>query len=93
MYGNDPRVLSLLQMVLASMHKYLPFVHVVRASDKMALHCSPTASFAFPETEFMAVTAYQVRSVGIGVTAEDETLRLVSVHDLRSRLFAERGHH
>lgn len=76
MMRNASRMLSLLQMVLASMHKYIPFVHVVRASDKMALHCSPTASFAFPETEFMAVTAYQVRSIRIRAKAADQILTL-----------------
>ena len=50
-----------LQLVLTSMHKYLPYIHVVRANDITALHCSPTATFSFPDTEFVAVTAYQVR--------------------------------
>jgi T-box protein 6 len=49
------------QVVLASMHKYMPRIHVVKTSDIMALSCSPTATFTFPETEFIAVTAYQVK--------------------------------
>lgn len=52
---------NLLQMVLTSMHKYRPRVVVVRARDAAALAWgAPHAAFSFPETEFIAVTAYQV---------------------------------
>jgi hypothetical protein len=43
------------------MHKYIPHIHVVKTSDYGALSRSPTATFIFPETEFIAVTAYQVK--------------------------------
>ncbi|KAL1132181.1 hypothetical protein AAG570_010138 [Ranatra chinensis] len=46
-------------LVLTSMHKYQPRIHIVKASDVLAVHWSPTATFTFPETEFIAVTAYQ----------------------------------
>ncbi|XP_068629834.1 T-box transcription factor TBX6-like [Battus philenor] len=47
-------------MVLTSMHKYRPRVVVVRARDAAALAWgAPHAAFSFPETEFIAVTAYQ----------------------------------
>ncbi|RZF44372.1 hypothetical protein LSTR_LSTR007947 [Laodelphax striatellus] len=46
-------------IVLTSMHKYMPTIHLVMASDVLAVHWSPTASFRFKETEFVAVTAYQ----------------------------------
>lgn len=47
-------------MVLTSMHKYRPRVLVVRARDAAALAWgAPHAAFSFPETEFIAVTAYQ----------------------------------
>ncbi|KAF6206962.1 hypothetical protein GE061_018199 [Apolygus lucorum] len=46
-------------LVLTSMHKYQPRVHVIKASDILALHWSPTLTVTFPETEFIAVTAYQ----------------------------------
>ncbi|KAM3963033.1 dorsocross1 [Aphomia sociella] len=47
-------------MVLTSMHKYRPKVLVVRARDAAALMWgAPQTSFSFPETEFIAVTAYQ----------------------------------
>lgn len=50
-------------MVLTSMHKYRPRVLVVRARDAAALAWgAPHASFSFAETEFIAVTAYQVRT-------------------------------
>lgn len=48
------------QIVLNSMHKYLPRVHIVMATDILAIHWSPRATFEFVETEFIAVTAYQV---------------------------------
>lgn len=49
------------QMVLTSMHKYRPRAVVVRARDAAALAWgAPHAAFSFPETEFIAVTAYQV---------------------------------
>lgn len=48
-------------MVLTSMHKYRPRVLVVRARDAAALAWgAPHAAFSFQETEFIAVTAYQV---------------------------------
>ncbi|KAH8370349.1 hypothetical protein KR093_003125 [Drosophila rubida] len=46
-------------IVLASMHKYQPRLHVVRAADLSQLHWAPQQAFIFPETEFIAVTAYQ----------------------------------
>ncbi|CAB0001634.1 unnamed protein product [Nesidiocoris tenuis] len=46
-------------LVLTSMHKYQPRIHVILASDILALHWSPTITVTFPETQFIAVTAYQ----------------------------------
>ncbi|XP_055350673.1 T-box transcription factor TBX3-like [Paramacrobiotus metropolitanus] len=45
--------------ILNSMHKYLPRVHVVRASDLRGLAYNAYRTFVFPETAFIAVTAYQ----------------------------------
>lgn len=42
------------------MHKYQPRIHIVRTSDPSQIPWSPQKSFAFNETEFVAVTAYQV---------------------------------
>lgn len=50
------------QVVLTSMHKYQPRIHIVRTSDPSQIPWSPQKSFAFNETEFVAVTAYQVRT-------------------------------
>ena len=45
------------------MHKYQPRVHVVRKRDHTAsvidLHSKEAKTFEFPETSFIAVTAYQ----------------------------------
>lgn len=44
-------------LVLTSMHKYRPMFHIVRASDHAVF------SVDFPETEFVAVTAYQNEAI------------------------------
>lgn len=46
-------------IVLASMHKYQPRLHIIRTSNLSQLPWSPQQAFVFPETEFVAVTAYQ----------------------------------
>ncbi|XP_055350664.1 T-box transcription factor TBX3-like isoform X2 [Paramacrobiotus metropolitanus] len=45
--------------ILNSMHKYQPRLHIVRASDLSRVFFSACRSFVFPETQFVAVTAYQ----------------------------------
>ncbi|KAF7687642.1 T-box transcription factor TBX3 isoform X2 [Silurus meridionalis] len=45
--------------ILNSMHKYQPRLHVARADDLLKLPYSGFRTFVFPETEFIAVTAYQ----------------------------------
>lgn len=52
------------QIVLTSMHKYVPIVWIVRCDDHediSNLYMQPSKAFQFEETEFIAVTAYQVR--------------------------------
>ncbi|XP_054734878.1 T-box transcription factor TBX6-like [Anastrepha obliqua] len=46
-------------IVLASMHKYQSRLHIIRTSDLTQLPWAPQQAFVFPETEFVAVTAYQ----------------------------------
>lgn len=46
-----------MQIVLNSMHKYQPRLHVFRHLNKKDVE--KVHSVDFPETEFMAVTAYQ----------------------------------
>lgn len=48
-----------LQIMLNSLHKYEPQVHIVRVGGphRMVMNCS------FPETQFIAVTAYQNEEV------------------------------
>lgn len=41
------------------MHKYQPRFHIVRANDILKLPYSTFRTYVFPETEFVAVTAYQ----------------------------------
>ncbi|XP_061418104.1 T-box transcription factor TBX2-B-like isoform X1 [Lethenteron reissneri] len=45
--------------ILNSMHKYQPRFHVVRASELLRLPYSTFRTYVFPETQFLAVTAYQ----------------------------------
>ncbi|KAM4620323.1 T-box transcription factor TBX2b-like [Polymixia lowei] len=45
--------------ILNSMHKYQPRFHIVKANDIMRLPYSTFRTYVFPETEFIAVTAYQ----------------------------------
>ncbi|XP_057681656.1 T-box transcription factor TBX21 [Corythoichthys intestinalis] len=54
---------NLAQMiVLQSLHKYQPRLHVVEVKEdgvEDAFHASKAQTFVFPETQFIAVTAYQ----------------------------------
>lgn len=56
-------LLLFLQTILNSMHKYQPRFHVVRANDILKLPYSTFKTYVFPETEFIAVTAYQNEKV------------------------------
>ncbi|XP_018570607.1 T-box transcription factor mls-1-like [Anoplophora glabripennis] len=46
-------------LVLSSMHKYQPRIIIAKTSDPRAVAWAPSVSVAFPETQFIAVTAYQ----------------------------------
>ncbi|XP_038059551.1 T-box transcription factor TBX2-like isoform X2 [Patiria miniata] len=46
-------------IILNSMHKYQPRFHIVQANDVFSLRWNSFVTFAFPETTFIAVTAYQ----------------------------------
>lgn len=52
--------LCTLQTILNSMHKYQPRFHLVRTRDVIKMASSGALrTFTFPETQFVAVTAYQ----------------------------------
>ncbi|ESN92283.1 hypothetical protein HELRODRAFT_89719, partial [Helobdella robusta] len=46
-------------IILASLHKYTPRVHVVQVDDLQCLPTTPFNTFVFHQTSFIAVTAYQ----------------------------------
>ncbi|XP_055691080.1 T-box transcription factor TBX2b-like isoform X2 [Lutzomyia longipalpis] len=46
-------------VVLTSMHKYKPRLHVIRTSEPSQIPWSPSQVFFFQDTDFVAVTAYQ----------------------------------
>uniref|UniRef100_H2ZQH1 T-box domain-containing protein n=1 Tax=Ciona savignyi TaxID=51511 RepID=H2ZQH1_CIOSA len=47
------------KFLVHSMHRYQPRVHIVRTDDVNTLHLQPMSTFAFPQTFFTTVTAYQ----------------------------------
>ncbi|XP_048507759.1 T-box-containing protein TBX6L-like [Athalia rosae] len=53
-------------VVLTSMHKYVPRIWIARCDDiarLTSIFTQPASSFCFPETEFIAVTAYQNENI------------------------------
>ncbi|CAF1406298.1 unnamed protein product [Adineta steineri] len=46
-------------IILNSMHRYIPRLHIVQASDSYSMRTGPLSTFIFEETVFIAVTAYQ----------------------------------
>lgn len=64
----------LIQIILQSMHKYKPRVHIIRHDPRMdlsqiqSLPAEGVHSFSFPETEFTTVTAYQNQQVTLTQT-------------------------
>ncbi|XP_076394123.1 T-box protein VegT isoform X2 [Megachile rotundata] len=53
-------------VVLTSMHKYIPRIWIIRCDDATRLselYNYPSSSFHFTETEFIAVTAYQNENI------------------------------
>lgn len=53
------------QIILHSMHRYHPRFHLVQADDLFSVRWSVFQTFTFPETSFMAVTAYQNNKVSL----------------------------
>nr|CAB3266863.1 T-box transcription factor Tbx6b [Phallusia mammillata] len=51
------------KFLIHSMHRYQPRIHVVRASDVSNIHYDVMSTFAFPQTVFITVTAYQNHEV------------------------------
>lgn len=49
---------SSFQIILHSLHRYQPRVHVIEARDMLSWG-GGQHSFVFPETQFITVTAYQ----------------------------------
>ncbi|XP_010220885.1 PREDICTED: T-box transcription factor TBX2 [Tinamus guttatus] len=58
--------------ILNSMHKYQPRFHIVRANDILKLPYSTFRTYVFPETDFIAVTAYQNDKVRPGCLSVQE---------------------
>eukprot|EP00794_Sanderia_malayensis_P017779 gene17779-19555_t len=50
-------------IILNSMHRYQPRIHLVKANDVYSLRYQPFHTYSFNETKFIAVTAYQNEKV------------------------------
>ena len=61
------------------MHKYQPRIHVVRADDTYKHPYSNFKTFAFPETAFIGVTAYQNEKVCVEFNVNDYFPRLCQI--------------
>ncbi|MCL4160863.1 UNVERIFIED_CONTAM: hypothetical protein GTU68_048006 [Idotea baltica] len=69
-------------IIVCSMHKYLPRIHIVAATDLISLHWAAFNTFSFPETQFLSVTAYQ----------NDRITQLKIDHNPFAKGFRENGH-
>ena len=79
-YLRFPFIFSF-QLILTSMHKYVARVHLVEASDVVALQFSVFNTFVFPETAFLGVTAYQnerITQLKIDIVGAASLLKQVS---------------
>ncbi|KAK4875156.1 hypothetical protein RN001_011578 [Aquatica leii] len=68
-------------IVLSSMHKYQPRIVIVKSIDPRAKSWAPTTTVTFPETQFLAVTAYQ----------NEEITKLKIEHNPFAKGFRETG--
>ena len=73
-------------LVLNSMHKYMPRLNIVevssRSSDPSSSQKSnspPKDTFSFPETQFIAVTAYQNTDVSLHRMDELSTILILLI--------------
>jgi len=57
--NNNCCDVSYVQIILNSMHKYQPRMHVVQANDIFSMRWNAFNTYTFDETSFIAVTAYQ----------------------------------
>jgi len=60
------------------MHKYQPRLHVIRTADLAQIPWAPQQAFVFAETEFVAVTAYQVSGAICKPTFHTLTLAVIT---------------
>lgn len=80
LYGQCDTISDNLQLVLNSMHKYQPRIHLVKRPDSgtaksiVDLEKEPHKTFIFPEAIFTAVTAYQNQLVSFTLFLATVTL-------------------
>ena len=70
------------------MHKYQPRFHIVQANDVFSLRWNSFVTFAFPETTFIAVTAYQNEKVCVRLKTKGFAfLFLFMIWQMKKRFF------
>lgn len=71
---------SMQMIVLQSLHKYQPRLHIVEVAEDGVEDISSdmkSQSFTFPETQFIAVTAYQNTDVSVTVLVSSKFNRIL----------------
>lgn len=66
------------QIMLNSLHKYEPRIHIVKVGGIQKM----ISSQSFPETQFIAVTAYQNEEVSILASKTSKTLTCLKKNQL-----------
>lgn len=70
-------------IVLQSLHKYQPRLHIVEVTEDGVEDISSdtkSQSFTFPETQFIAVTAYQNTDVSVTSSGAPKTALIHATH-------------
>ena len=73
-------------LLLNSMHKYIPRLSIIQTSTEPSdkLSSLPKYTFTFPETQFIAVTAYQNTDVNVLFTSRfSQSNRLFQITQLK----------
>ncbi|XP_036072848.1 T-box transcription factor TBX6-like [Oryzias melastigma] len=69
--GFDCQFFLKIKIILHSLHRYQPRIHVVEARD-MLRWGGGQHTFVFPETQFITVTAYQNNKVPLGFSQSSD---------------------
>lgn len=68
------------------MHKYQPRIHVVQANDIFTMRWNSFNTYAFEETTFIAVTAYQNEQVGTPLLPSSKLSLVIPNKDAKQKI-------